>query len=68
MVLLRQQIELMLNPNEEDHNALIACLDRVRVAAWEKHKHHNLSSSMDDLTARCKAILKKEWERVKKGD
>lgn len=68
MILLRQQIELMLNPNENDHNVLIDCLERIRMAAWNKDEHEKIIPAMNDLNACCKKILKQEWNRVKKGD
>lgn len=68
MIFLRQQIELMLNPAEDDHNRLLIYLDLVCESAWDVGKHDKFGKAMVDTAAICKKILKQEWVRVKSGE
>jgi hypothetical protein len=65
LVLLKNQIELMLNPKEDDHNTLLQLLDRVRQCACEQKRHSEFPNAVSDANACCKKILKEEWKRVK---
>ncbi len=61
---LLMKIELMLNPLEEDHTALVGHLSKCKDTAFHDKKsefsiHHKAA------TAQCSKILKREWERVK---
>jgi hypothetical protein len=65
MVLLKNQIELMLNPKEKDHNEFLAQLDIVRQRAWENGWQTAFPEAVTQANALCKEILKDEWDRVK---
>lgn len=68
ILFLEQKLQLMLNPNETDHQQLI---EHVRqITDTVQHGASNLlefGQSLKEASACCKAILKREWERVKDG-
>ena len=68
----QNKIELMLNPEEDDHNEVIAILDNMRELAHdEKLREDKLEARMnkeiEKLLAVSKRVLKREWNVVKKG-
>ena len=65
LVLLRNQIELMLNPNEADHERLRKLLEDVRRASMESARTDEFPAAVQAANDCCKKILKDEWERVK---
>jgi hypothetical protein len=66
MTLLRNQIELMLNPAEGDHNALIKQIETFRACAIEDGRTNDYPKAVDDMNVAAKKILKDGWERVKR--
>ena len=66
MTLLQAQIQLMLNPNEDDHQLLEARMKRmVAEIQYEKGKKHTFPDLHDEVIALSRRILKREWDRVK---
>ena len=57
------KIQLLLNPNEEDHNNLISYLRDVIAAINDTNAFTNKRS---DVIETSQIILKHEWERVKR--
>ena len=67
--LLRVQIKLMLNPNEDDHQSFLKHLDETILASYpDNRKSAAFEGFFDEAALRCGAILKREWERVKADD
>ena len=69
ILFLEQKLQLMLNPNEKDHQHLVdlvgAITNDIQLGA------SNIivfGEKADAATACCKDILKREWERVKYGE
>jgi hypothetical protein len=75
-ILLREsKIRMMLNPNEADHQELIATMASVRSFAEDDDVPQTIGDVQDRLDIRIErlikqsqVILKREWERVKSGD
>jgi hypothetical protein len=66
LIFLLNQVELMLNPKEEDHVALVLALKGVGAAAFPLGgKAPDISVAVSEANAICKRVLKREWERVK---
>ena len=67
VALLETHIQLMLNPNEADHQRLELLIRRMvgdlEKNLGQKSEYPNLHSEMSDLSRK---ILKREWDRVKK--
>lgn len=61
---LQTKIELMLNPIEEDHAALIKHLNNCKNMAFSDRKSE-FPQTHKAASAQCSKILKREWERVK---
>ena len=69
ILFLEQKLELMLNPNEDDHQQLIEHVDKITDSV--QHGAGNFmefGQRLSDASGFCKAILKREWERVKNGE
>ena len=75
---LGTRIRLRLNPNEAEHNRLVELiaemaskgyeLNRKYTAADEAEAARVFNEASNAVVAHLQAILKHEWERVKKGD
>ena len=67
LALLETQIQLMLNPNETDHQRLECLMHRMvhdlSTGRGQNSEYPNLHPEMIALSRR---ILKREWDRVKK--
>ena len=75
---LGTRIKLRLNPNEAEHNRLVALIGEVSSKGYGLNRTY--SPSEEEQAARAfndasnavighlQTILKHEWERVKKGD
>lgn len=65
---LEHQIIFMINPNEPEHQALVKIV-RTMVGALEKGKDGDKEfiSSYEQLLKDGRAVLKREWEVVKKA-
>lgn len=66
LLFLINQVELMLNPNEKKHVKLLDSLNIVRSTIWPgMNRAAEFPDSVEKTNAICKAVLKREWERVK---
>ena len=68
LVLVRWKIRLMLNLNEADHQELDQLID----AAVHRLRNHepggaDTDADIENISRQAKGILKREWERVKRG-
>lgn len=63
MIFLLNQVDLMLNPKEDDHVELKAALNRLHKAAFGSPVE--FPDAVDEANTRCKTVLKREWERLK---
>lgn len=68
LLLLKWQIELMLNMTETEHQNLVSLLDDVIHLSHGQDGPGQFSAALDRTVAACRSILKIEWERVKSGD
>ena len=73
LIRVLREIELMLNPNEEDHEEFRKVISQFAEAifGWDKTSKENqkkfITMEMRALNV-CKSILQREWEVVKAGD
>ena len=70
ITLLANRIELLINPNEDDHSTLIDKVNELLEFCssgdpTNNEKHDRLQ---DQITSVGQQILKREWERVKQGE
>jgi hypothetical protein len=75
IVLVRNKIRLMTNPNEDDHREL---LDTIEVAFRRlagdqpmgdpQEVTRSIDESIQAITRCAQGILKREWSRVKRGE
>ena len=67
-VLVRWKIRLMLNLNEADHQELDqligGAVQRLRDAP---PREADTDADIENISRQAKGILKREWERVKRG-
>jgi hypothetical protein len=68
LVLVRWKVRLMLNLNERDHEEL----DRIIAAAVQGLRDEapgetDTDADIEAISRQAKGILKREWERVKRG-
>lgn len=68
LTFLKWQIELMLNPKEEDHRQLSESLDSVIQFAQSEGMNAIFNMHVEKTKDICKAILKREWEVVKRSN
>lgn len=69
LLLIQSKIALMVNPNEADHRALLAELNKLVTATINPNTADHQSAVKGALTRlqKCtQGVLKSEWERVKK--
>ena len=62
---LYREIELMLNPDEDDHKQLLSQLDKISFAIGELKTINEFSKAMKEATRLAQKIFKDEWTRVK---
>lgn len=72
------RIRLRLNPKEDDHNELKARFQKLGLAVSEREDaeseeqrqaaEEKFAAGRDAVLEQAQVILKKEWERVKRGD
>ena len=69
IVLVQWKIRLLINPNESDHRALQDALDAAqkRIQAPQSELAES-DADIERIAKLAQAILKREWERVKRGD
>lgn len=75
---LGTRIKLRLNPNEAEHNRLVQLIAEMASKGYDLNRKYSASDEAEAATvfneasnavlAHLQAILKHEWERVKKGD
>lgn len=63
VIFLLNQVDLMLNPKEIDHIELLAALNQLRNAAFTSAT--DFPNAVIVANKRCKAVLKREWDRLK---
>ena len=70
MILLCNRVALLINPKEQDHTRLADLMDEMiefcsngDPTDYKRHNH-----LQDEITKVSQQILKREWERVKRGD
>ena len=63
---LTHKLTLLINPKEEDHAQLLSLVKEIKGIAVRGGKPPQ--EKMDAITSLSQKILKREWERVKKGD
>lgn len=66
-------IKLLLNPNEDDHQELVRLIssasDQVRDAINQRAgKARDMGQTAERIVAQSQIILKREWNRVKRGE
>jgi hypothetical protein len=68
LVLVRWKIRLMLNLNEADHQEPDQLID-VAVHRLRSHEPGaaDIEADIENISREAKGILKREWERVKRG-
>lgn len=69
---MQYKIELLLNPNEDDHKEVVNLISDIRDVIHEEDiEDDKLDKRIDDLIDRLldvsKNVLKREWNVVKKG-
>ena len=68
IVLAQSKIRLLLNPTEADHQrlsrAIEAAFERLRS---EQSVESESQADIETITALAQSILKREWQRVKRG-
>ena len=67
---LSSKVSLLLNPNETDHRALHAMLREAGGLLLDNadDRSEKLVAITERILEQSQAILKREWERVKRGD
>ena len=61
---LFHQLQLRLNPNEEDHRRILELADELS----GKPKDELNNNMIGELVSLAQAVLKREWNRVKAGE
>ena len=68
IVLAQSKIQLLINPNEENHQRLTETIDAaIRRLRSEDASDSETEADLRTIVALAQAILKREWERVKLG-
>jgi hypothetical protein len=75
LLFLQSKIQLLINSTEQDHQKLVAIVYKIRITTYEllqqKGKFQETMEAVqplkDELTLVTQKILKREWERAKKG-
>ena len=69
MAQARNRIELMINPGKPEHGKLDELLERAHLhLVGDFGSARELGSMAEAITQAGRAVLKSEWERVKRGD
>ena len=68
IVLAQSKIQLLINPNEENHQRLTETIDAaIRRLRSEDASDSETEADLRSIVALAQAILKREWQRVKLG-
>jgi hypothetical protein len=69
LVLVQWKIRLLINPKEVDHQELYRAIDTaLKRIQSEELKDSETEADLENITKLGQAILKREWERVKRGN
>lgn len=70
MYFLVKKMALLLNPYEEDHMQLLSLLQELESFCVHGNPNDDVSHRrlQDSITLIARKILKREWQRVKKGE
>ena len=69
IVLVQWKIRLLLNPTEADHRTLYRAIEGAFAhAKSDAFDEAELAADIERITSVAQPILKREWERVKRGD
>ncbi len=67
-VFVQSKIRLLMIPTEADHQQLLATLDRsIKRLQSEDVQEAETEQDVEAITALSQPILKREWQRVKRG-
>jgi hypothetical protein len=68
IVLVQWKVRLLLNPTEKDHQELYQAIEAAfaRIQS-EESADSDMDADIQKITRLGQAILKREWERVKRG-
>lgn len=68
---MQYKIELLVNPNEEDHMEIVRLIGDIRDAVHDEVVDDEFEDEVDklfeDLMKVTRGVLKREWNVVKKG-
>jgi len=66
---LRYQVELLINPKEDDHRQLMNLVGEIMRVAWtgDKDGMKQFGDLQAKLVVISQEVFKREWERVKTG-
>ena len=68
IVLVQSKVRLLLNPTEPDHQRLTQAIDMAfKRLQSEQSLEAETEQDIDTITALAQSILKREWQRVKRG-
>ena len=68
VVLVQWKIRLLLNPTEADHLELSRTIDTAMERLQsEESCEADTKADVENITRAARAILKREWQRVKQG-
>ena len=71
LLLVETKVNLLLNPNESDHQELARnlhlAIEKI-FAGSEREKRVGVIALIDLVTEQSQKILKREWQRVKSGE
>ena len=65
---LRSKIRLLINPNEADHLKLVENISVPITGCQTDEDLKKMITAREELPIIAQKILKREWERVKKGN
>jgi hypothetical protein len=71
VAVLKNKIQLMLNPEKPDHHALSGAVESMHahlVSLRELDVFERLQGDMEAITKQAHLILRREWVRVKHGE
>lgn len=64
---LRSKIRLLINPNEADHVKLVEIISEPVAGGLTDESLKRIGTARDEIAMISQKILKREWERVKRG-
>ena len=68
LVLIQSKIRLLLNPTETDHQQLDRAIDAaIKRLQSEQTEDAEMEADIQTITRLAQSILKREWQRVKRG-